>query len=86
MTFPHTVSITIDCDPWTGMGRQSDHFKTIWTKILNRPEEEMPERISAFFGAWTWDGIRYENEQQKESVGSFLTNLYESGLIRYAEW
>lgn len=85
MTFPHTVRIVIDCDPYHG-GRQENYFKTIWTKILNRPEEEMPERVSAFFGEWTWDGIRYENAQQKEAVGSFLTKLYKMGSVRYAEW
>ena len=27
--FPYKTTIEIDCDPWTGMGRQQDHYEHI---------------------------------------------------------
>ena len=76
------TTIEIDCDPYTGMGRQGDHFKNICKNILHC---EYYEPVSKFFGNWTWE-VEYENEEQREAVKAFLTDLYNEGLCRYASW
>lgn len=77
----HTT-IEIDCDPWTGMGRQGDHFKTICKNILKC---DYYEPVSKFFGCWTWE-VTYANKEQQDAVAEFLRELYGMGLCRYASW
>lgn len=76
------TTIEIDCDPFTGMGRQGDHFRTICEKILH---VEYYEPISRFFGCWEWK-VEYESEEQQAQVKEFLTDLYNQGLARYCSW
>ena len=76
------TTIEIDCDPFTGMGRQGDHFKSICENILHC---EYYNPISTFFGNWTWE-VEYENEEQQKEVKTFLTDLYNQDLCRYASW
>jgi len=80
--FPLDTTIEIDCDPWTGMGRQENHFKHICDTILNC---KYYDPISKWFGCWTWK-VTYANEDQRIKVKEFLTNLYNQGLCRYASW
>lgn len=79
--FPYETTIEIDCDPWTGMGRQQTHYETICKKAGLEPQP----RISAFFGCWTWP-VTYQNEEQQQIVKEYLTELYNQGLCRYASW
>ena len=42
--FPMKTTIEIDCDPWTGMGRQQDHYEHICKMIgvmYQYPTEEI---------------------------------------------
>lgn len=79
---PFTVTLCIDCDPWTGMGRQGNHFEYICKEIL---KIDYYEPISKFFGCWTWN-VTYTTLDQRNKIKEFLTKLYNDGLIRYAEW
>ena len=79
--FPMKTTIEIDCDPWTGMGRQQDHYEHICKMIGVEPQP----RISACFGCWEWS-ITYQTAEQRENVKEFLTDLYNRGLCRYASW
>ena len=76
------TTIEIDCDPWTGMGRQGDHFRAICENILHK---EYWDPISKFFGCWTWE-VEYETKEQRDIVEKFLKSLYHKGLCRYASW
>ena len=79
--FPLKTTIEIDCDPWTGMGRQQDHYETLCKEIGAEPQP----RISAFFGCWEWP-ITYERKEQQEKAAAFLKDLYGKGLCRYCSW
>ena len=79
--FPMKTTIEIDCDPWTGMGKQQDYYEHICKMIGAEPQP----CISAWFGCWEWP-ITYQNAEQREKVEEFLTNLYNSGRCRYASW
>ena len=79
--FPMKTTIEIDCDPWTGMGRQQDHYEHICKMIGVEPQP----RISACFGCWEWP-VTYQTAEQREKVKEFLTDLYNSGRCRYASW
>lgn len=80
--FPLSTTIEIDCDPWTGMGRQQTHYEHICEKIVGcKPEK----RISACFGCWEWP-ITYQSQEQRDKVGEFLKELYNQDLCRYASW
>lgn len=76
------TTIEIDCDPWTGMGRQANHFEVICKNILKC---EYYEPISRCFGNWEWK-VEYESKEQQQQVKEFLTDLYNKGLCRYASW
>lgn len=80
--FPYSTTIEIDCDPFTGMGRQQDHYEHICKNIVKC---EPQSRISAFFGCWTWP-ITYKTKEQRDKTAEFLKGLYENGLVRYASW
>ena len=80
-TFPYRTTIEVDCDPWTGMGRQEVHYKAACEAAGLEPQP----RISAFFGCWTWPVV-YQNQEQQDKVKEYLTNLYNRGLVRYASW
>lgn len=75
------TTIEIDCDPWTGMGRQQDHYEACCRLIGAEPQP----RISAFFGCWTWP-IVYRTKEDQEKVEKYLRDLYKRGLCRYASW
>ena len=75
------TTIEIDCDPWTGMGRQQTHYENCCKLIGAEPQP----RISAFFGCWSWP-ITYKTKKDKEVVGEYLKGLYTKGIIRYASW
>ena len=81
-TFPMQTTIGIDCDPWTGCGRQQDYYEYICKNILNC---EPQQRISASFGAWEWPAT-YQTQEQKDNVASYLKDLYAQGRIRGAIW
>jgi len=76
------TTIEIDCDPFTGMGRQGDHFKHICENILH---VDYYEPVNKFFGNWEWT-VEYESKEQQDQVKDFLTDLYNQGLCRYASW
>ena len=80
--FPYKTTIEIDCDPWTGMGRQQNHYEYICKNIVGC---EPQPRISAFFGCWTWP-VEYQNQEQQEKTAEFLKDFYNRGLCRYASW
>lgn len=80
--FPLKTTIEIDCDPWTGMGRQQDHYEHICRNIVGC---EPQSRISACFGCWEWP-ITYQNQEQQDKTAEFLKDLYNKGLCRYASW
>lgn len=79
--FPYETTIEIDCDPWTGMGRQQDHYEAICKLIGAEPQQ----RISACFGCWEWP-ITYQKQEDQDKAKEYLTNLYNEGLCRYASW
>jgi hypothetical protein len=79
--FPYKTTSEIDCDPWTGMGRQQDHYEEVCKRAGLKPQP----RISAFFGCWTWP-VTYQTEKQQQIVKDYLTDLYNKGLCRYASW
>jgi hypothetical protein len=79
--FPLETTIEIDCDPWTGMGRQQAHYENLCKLIGVEPQP----RISALFGCWEWP-ITYTKPEQKQQAKEFLTDLYNRGLCRYASW
>jgi hypothetical protein len=79
--FPYETSIEIDCDPWTGMGRQQNHYEAICKLIGAEPQQ----RISACFGCWEWP-ITYQKQEDQDKAKEYLTNLYNEGLCRYASW
>lgn len=79
--YPRESTIEIDCDPWTGMGRQQGHYENLCKELGVEPQP----RISAFFGCWEWP-IHYENAEAETKAKNFLTNLYNQGLCRYASW
>ena len=79
--FPLKTTIEIDCDPFTGMGRQQTHYETA-CKIAGL---EPQPRISACFGCWEWPVI-YQTKEQQDKVAEFLKDLYNRGLCRYASW
>lgn len=81
VTFPFRTTIEIDCDPFTGMGRQQDHYENLCKLIGVEPQS----RISACFGCWTWP-ITYQTKEQQDKAAEFLKNLYNSGRCRYASW
>jgi hypothetical protein len=81
-TFPLKTTIEIDCDPWTGMGRQQTHYEHICKNIVGC---EPQPRISASFGCWEWP-ITYQTKEQQEKTAEFLKDLYNKGLCRYASW
>lgn len=76
------TTIEIDCDPWTGMGRQGDHFRHICENILHC---DYYEPISKWFGNWTWE-VKYKDREEQEKVAEFLKELYEEGRVRYISW
>ena len=80
-SYPYSTTIEIDCDPWTGMGRQQSHYEAICKLIGLKPQK----RIGACFGCWTWP-VTYQNKEQQEQVKEYLTDLYNRGLCRYASW
>lgn len=75
------TTVVIDCDPWTGMGRQQDHYEACCKLINFSPEP----RISASFGCWEWP-IEYRNREERDKVKAYLTDLYNDNLCRYAAW
>lgn len=79
--YPYSTTIEIDCDPYTGMGRQEEHYKAVCEKAGLEPQP----RISAFFGCWTWP-VTYQTVEQQQIVKDYLTDLYNKGLCRYASW
>lgn len=79
--FPYRTTIEIDCDPFTGMGRQENHYKAACEAAGLEPQP----RISAFFGCWTWP-VEYQSQEQQDKVKEYLTGLYNQGRIRYASW
>lgn len=79
--FPYETTIEIDCDPWTGMGRQQDHYEAICKLIGVEPQP----RISACFGCWEWP-ITYQKQEDQDKAKQYLTDLYNAGLCRYASW
>lgn len=80
-SYPLSTTIKIDCDPWTGMGRQQSHYEACCNLIGVEPQP----RTSAFFGCWSWP-ITYKTKEDQEKVGEFLKGLYHQGRIRYASW
>lgn len=80
-TYPRKSTIEIDCDPWTGMGRQQTHYESICKLIGAEPQK----RISACFGCWEWP-ITYQTEEDEKKVEQFLRDLYAEGRCRYASW
>ena len=80
-TYPYSTTIEIDCDPWTGMGRQQNHYEHICKLIGVEPQK----RISACFGCWEWP-ITYPDAESREKAKEYLTQLYNDGLCRYASW
>ena len=79
--YPLTTTIEIDCDPYTGMGRQQVLYENLCELIGVEPQS----RISAFFGCWTWP-ITYQNKEQQDKAAEYLKGLYNSGRCRYASW
>ena len=79
--FPYKTTIEIDCDPWTGMGRQQTHYENLCKLIGVEPQP----RTSACFGCWEWP-IVYQRKEQQEQAAKFLKDLYNRGLCRYASW
>ena len=79
--FPYKTTIEIDCDPWTGMGRQQDHYESICKAVGLEPQP----RIKAFFGCWEWP-VTYQTKEQRGKVEEMLRDLYDRNLIRYASW
>ena len=75
------TTIEIDCDPWTGMGCQQDHYIACCELIGAEPQP----RISACFGCWEWP-ITYKTKEDQKIVGNYLKSLYGQGRIRYASW
>ena len=76
-----STTIEIDCDPWTGMGRQQSHYEALCKEAGLKPQP----RISALFGCWTWP-VTYTSPEQREKVKNYLTDLYNRNLCRYASW
>ena len=77
------VDITLDCAP--GGPRPGDLLPGILAGtgiVLGAP-------ISKFFGAWTWavpaDQVALYR-QHESLIGERITELYNSGRIRYADW
>ena len=70
--FPYKTTIEIDCDPWTGMGRQQTHYEHICKNIVGC---EPQPRISASFGCWEWP-ITYQTKEQQDKTAEFLKDLY----------
>ena len=79
--YPKKSTIEIDCDPFTGMGRQQDYYEAICKMI----EAEPQPRISACFGCWEWP-IKYKSAEDEAKVKEFLINLYNHHKCRYASW
>jgi len=79
--FPKKTTIEIDCDPFTGMGRQQNHYEACCKLIGAEPQP----RINAWFGCWEWP-IVYQSQEDRDKVKEYLTNLYNEGLCRYASW
>ena len=50
--FPYKTTIEIDCDPWTGMGRQQDHYEHICKNIVG----------------WEWPITYQTKEQQEKTA------------------
>jgi hypothetical protein len=95
-----SINIEIDCAP--GSTRPGNYFKQIITiisnneleyistfgkKLLNNPIEPVSKR----FGNWEWviplteEEIRFSKEIH-DIFQKNLTDLYNSGAIRYASW
>lgn len=80
-TYPYKTTIEIDCDPWTGMGKQQVLYEDVCKKAGLEPQP----RTSAFFGCWTWP-VTYQTKEQQDKVAEFLKDLYDRHLVRYASW
>ena len=75
--------LIIDCKP--GTTRPGNIAKI----VLEDTGIVLGEPKSRVFGQWTWDiPPEYCDSYQKNKdlIGTRLKNMYETGMVRYAEW
>ncbi len=78
-------TIEIDCAP--GITRPDVHMQAIIEQ--SGLEIECPETTHRMFGEWGWDWKHLPlNEWQvlKETAKTYLTEAYNTGMVRYAGW
>ncbi len=94
------IYITIGCQP--GEPRPDAYFKNVIETLLNKykwndcqksflNQHLEKEPFSKLFGDWKWE-LSTNNlttndiSDIKKKIGIILTEYYNNGLIRYAEW
>ena len=78
-----TMEIGIDCPP--GGPRPGE----LLPEVLMGTGITVGEPTVKFFGFWRWTITEEQREiynKARETIKNRLTNLYERGHIRYAEW
>lgn len=75
------IHIEIDCPPFTP--RPDVYMSHICEHILHC---EMPKPKNPFFGNWTFELDREYKKGEKDKIREYLTECYNRGQIRYAEW
>lgn len=76
-------TIELDCPPGNPRPDQ------LLPMVLEGTGLPIRERVGAFFGNWTWDYSDIPEEQFKAAkpiLKERITQLYNSGAIRYGSW